>query len=148
MRPILAFSTRETLLLATLWFSTRPSTNSQSTPVAVAGSMTRMTASTLMGASRLEYWDTTLEHSDVVALLSSVSRSLSCTGRLMPVSTSTPFSTAFWKDSEMVVGWIPDRRDNAETSLEQASSRAPAITTTEVVPSPASMSWALDSSTS
>lgn len=84
----------------------------RSTPVAVAGSMTRMTASTLMGASRLEYCDTTLEHSDVVALLSSVSRSLSCTGRLMPVSTSTPFSTAFWNDSEMMVGWIPDRWDN------------------------------------
>lgn len=84
----------------------------RSTPVAVAGSMTRMTASTLMGASRLEYCDTTLEHSDVVALLSSVSRSLSCTGRLIAVRISTPFSTAFWKDSEMMVGWMPDRWDN------------------------------------
>lgn len=83
----------------------------RSTPVAVAGSMTRITASTLMGASRFEYCDTTLEHSDVVALLSSVSRSLSCTGWLMPVSTSTPLSTAFWNDSEMMVGWIPGRWD-------------------------------------
>lgn len=87
----------------------------RSTPVAVAGSMTRMTASTLIGASRLEYSDTTLEHSEVVALLSSVSRSLSCTGRLMAVSTSTPLSTAFWKDSEMMVGWIPGCRDNGGT---------------------------------
>lgn len=71
--------------------------------------MTRMTASTLMGASRLEYWDTTLEQRAVVALLSSVSVSLSCTGWLMLVSTSTPLSTAFWKDSEIVVGWIPAR---------------------------------------
>ncbi|KAF3852710.1 hypothetical protein F7725_006065 [Dissostichus mawsoni] len=64
--------------------------------------MTLMTASTLMGASRLEYCDTTLEHREVVALFRSVSRSLSSTGRLIPVRTSTPFSTAFWKDSEMV----------------------------------------------
>lgn len=71
--------------------------------------MTRMTASTHMGASRLEYCDTTLEQSEVVALLSSVSRSLSCTGVLMEPSTSTPLSTAFWKDSEMMVGWIPER---------------------------------------
>lgn len=158
MRPIFAFSTRVTPLLSTLWFSTRPSTSSQSsmvplerkpttskyvrteyastyilffaynphatsdwtypsflmtlmsfrsTPVAVAGSMTCITASTLMGASRLEYSDTTLEQSEVVALFSSVSRSPSCTGRLMDVKTSTPLSTAFWKDSEMMVGWIP-----------------------------------------
>ncbi len=33
------------------------------------------------------------------------------------------------------------------SSLAQASRRAPAITTTDVVPSPASISWALDSST-
>jgi hypothetical protein len=43
----------------------------------------------------------------VVALFSSVSRSLRSTGWLMPVSTSTPLSTAFWNDSEIVVGWIP-----------------------------------------
>lgn len=67
----------------------------RSTLVAVAGSITRMTASTLIGASRLEYCDTTLEHRDVVALLSSVSRSPNCTGWLMAVSTSTPLSTAF-----------------------------------------------------
>lgn len=82
----------------------------RSTLVAVAGSMTRMTASTLMGASRLEYCDTTLEQSDVVALLSSVSRSLSCTGVLMAVSTSTALSAAFWKDSEMMVGWMPEQK--------------------------------------
>lgn len=82
----------------------------RSTLVAVAGSMTLMTASTLIGASRLEYWDTTLEHREVVALLSRVSRSLSSTGWLMEVRTATPLSTAFWNDSEMVVGWMPGKR--------------------------------------
>ncbi|RNA25965.1 t-complex 1 subunit alpha [Brachionus plicatilis] len=43
----------------------------------------------------------------------------------------------------MTVGWMP-----LASSLEEASRRAPAITTTVVVPSPASMSCALDSSTS
>ena len=81
----------------------------RSTVVAVAGSMTCMTASTHMGASRLEYCDTTLEQREVVALLNSVSRSLSSTGVLMDSSTSTPLSTAFWKDSEIMVGWIPER---------------------------------------
>lgn len=89
----------------------------RSTPVAVAGSMTRMTASTLMGASRLEYCDTTLEHREVVALFRSVSRSLSSTGRLMAVSTSTPLSTAFWNDSEMMVGWIPVQPGSTTSTL-------------------------------
>ena len=87
------------------FFTTRMSC--RSTLVAVAGSITLMTASTLMGASRLEYCDTTLEHREVVALLSSVSRSLSSTGELMSVRITTPRSTAFWKDSEMMVGWMP-----------------------------------------
>lgn len=88
----------------------------RSTLVAVAGSMTLMTASTLMGASRLEYWDTTLEQSEVVALFRRVSLSLSWTGWLMDVRISTPLSTAFWKDSEMMVGWIPGRKNRAERS--------------------------------
>lgn len=155
MRPIFAFSTRDTPEFTTFCVSTSPSTSSQSsmvplergngilpqntkhgtaafrgldgkvhrcsvasahpsfftmrmslrsTLVAVAGSMTFITASTLMGASRLEYWDTTLELSAVVALLSRVGLSLRSTGWLMSVSTSTPFSAAFWKDSEMIVG--------------------------------------------
>lgn len=90
----------------------------RSTLVAVAGSMAFMTASTLMGARRLEYWDTTLEQSEVVALFRRVSLSLSCTGWLMDVRISTPLSTAFWKDSEMMVGWIPawktEQKDHAE----------------------------------
>merc|ERR1719384_1323624 len=50
----------------------------------------------------------------------------------------------FWSSlSEMEVGWIP-----FWSSLSAASSRLPAITQTEVVPSPASISCALLSSTS
>jgi len=44
-------------------------------------------------------------------------------------------SKAIWNPSEMVVGWIPLAR-----RLSQACSKAPAMTTTEVVPSPASIS--------
>lgn len=52
----------------------------------------------------------TLELRDVVALLSSDSRSARVTGVAMSVNTSTALSAAFWKDSEMVVGWIPGRK--------------------------------------
>ena len=43
----------------------------------------------------------------------------------------------------MVVGWIPFSNRSS-----QAFNKAPATTTTEVVPSPASISWALEISTS
>lgn len=56
--------------------------------------------------------------------------------------TSSANRAALWKDSDIAVGWIP-RCNN----FSAASNRAPAITTTEVVPSPASISWALDNST-
>lgn len=51
------------------------------------------------------------------------------------ILTSTAKRAALWKDSEMAVGWIP-----LCNNFSAASKRAPAITTTEVVPSPASMS--------
>jgi len=44
-------------------------------------------------------------------------------------------SKAIWNPSEIVVGWIPLAR-----ILSQACNKEPAITTTEVVPSPASIS--------
>lgn len=43
----------------------------------------------------------------------------------------------------MVVGWMP-----LSSKPSQASNKAPANTTTEVVPSPASISYALEISTS
>ena len=52
----------------------------------------------------------TLEQSEVVALLSSDSLSESFTGVDMSVKTFMALSTAFWKDSDMVVGWIPAAR--------------------------------------
>ena len=49
----------------------------------------------------------TFELSEVVALLSSDSLSDSVTGTDMPDNTAKALSSAFWKDSEIVVGWIP-----------------------------------------
>ena len=51
-------------------------------------------------------------------------------------------SRAFWKPSDMMFGWIPlSRSDSA------AFNKAPAKTTTEVVPSPAYTSCAFEIST-
>ena len=104
---------------------------------AVDGSITLKTASTDIGARRLEYWETTwgwkytsslfksslsskkiqqknwnknhftLELNDVIALFSNDSRSLRVTGVDMFVSMSTALAAAFSKDSDIVVGWIP-----------------------------------------
>ncbi len=49
----------------------------------------------------------TLELSDVVALLSRESRSLSCSGVDISSRISTAFDATRWNDSEMIVGWIP-----------------------------------------
>lgn len=45
-----------------------------------------------------------MELREVVALLSSDSRSARVTGTAISVNTSTALSAAFWKDSEIVVG--------------------------------------------
>jgi hypothetical protein len=56
--------------------------------------------------------------------------------------TSSEKSRALWKPYETIFGWIPlSNNDSA------ALSKAPARTTTEVVPSPASISWAFEIST-
>lgn len=57
------------------------------------------------------------------------------------LSFDNPWWTT-WIAYLMVVGWIP-----LCNSFSAASSRLPATITTLVVPSPASISWALDSST-
>ena len=105
--------------------------------------MTLITASTAIGERREECCETTLELSEVAALCNSDCLSVSFTGILILVRISLDLAAAFWNDSEMMVGWMPLAR-----SLEEASNKAPAITTTVVVPSPASTSWAFDNSTS
>ena len=55
----------------------------------------------------------TLELRDVVALLSSDSRSESSTGVDMPSKISIDLLAHFWKHSEIVVGWIPASHENA-----------------------------------
>ena len=53
----------------------------------------------------------TFELREVVALLRSDSRSERARGIDIPVSISTALSVAFWKDSDMVVGWMPGKED-------------------------------------
>lgn len=114
----------------------------KSTFVAVAGSMTLSTASTAIGESSDECCETTFEFKDVAALCNSDWRSVSRSGMLIFCKISFDFSAALKNDSEIAVGWIPFDR-----SFDAASNNAPAITTTVVVPSPASISCAFDSST-
>lgn len=57
--------------------------------------------------------------------------------------TSTAAAEALWKDSEMTEGWMP-----LDSNRSAAPRRLPQMTTTEVVPSPASTSWAPDRLTS
>mmetsp|Transcript_60707 Transcript_60707/g.167918 ORF Transcript_60707/g.167918 Transcript_60707/m.167918 type:complete len:236 (-) Transcript_60707:13-720(-) len=159
INPTFAFSTRRgpPATFETRCVSTRPSTSSvssvvppnfftsrmsfKSTLVAVFASMTFSTASTAMGASSSEFWETTLELREVIALCSSWSRLPRSTGTDMLARTSSAFSAAIRKDSVIICGWMP-----LESSRSAAPRRAPAMTTTDVVPSPASTSWALESS--
>ena len=85
----------------------------------------------------------TLEERDVVALFSNDSRSLRSIGLDIAVKSSIHFKAHFWKDSEIIVGWIP-----FSSNFCAADNKLPAITTTDVVPSPASISCAFDNSTS
>ena len=103
----------------------------------LAGSITLRTASTAMGDNSELCWETTLEFKLVLADCKSFSRSDKSTGIAMLVRISTDFLAAFWNASEIEVGWIPFFK-----SLSEASSKLPQRTTTLVVPSPASMSWA------
>ena len=85
----------------------------------------------------------TLEFKDVVA----ARRRADLSFRSMGVESSSRYSTAladaFKKDSAMMVGCIPFCN-----IFSAAPSRLPARTTTDVVPSPASISWAAERSTS
>mmetsp|Transcript_32802 Transcript_32802/g.76615 ORF Transcript_32802/g.76615 Transcript_32802/m.76615 type:complete len:247 (-) Transcript_32802:139-879(-) len=110
--------------------------------VSVAGSAMLMTASTARGASRLEFCDTTFEHSDVVVHFTSVSLSEKSTGIAMLRMISSALLLASWKASEIWLGCRP-----RVSRVCTAFNSPPASTTTLVVPSPASMSCDLDSST-
>eukprot|EP01139_Manchomonas_bermudensis_P020006 Amastigsp_a677667_92.p3 type:complete len:282 gc:universal Amastigsp_a677667_92:787-1632(+) len=118
-------------------------TSRRSTETAFATSMTESTASTAIGARSGEYCDTTFDESDVIAAPMSASRSLRVIGVDMPRRTSTDLSQAIWKPCAIVDGWMP-----FSSRVSDCWSSAPARTTTDVVPSPASTSCARDTSTS
>lgn len=107
-----------------------------------AGSTTLRTASTAKGANNEDCWETTFEFKAVEALLTKLSRSVNWIGVAIFLIISMALAAAFWNPSEMAVGWIPFCNN-----FSDASNNAPATTTTLVVPSPASTSWAFDSST-
>lgn len=79
----------------------------------------------------------------MVAALSKLSRSVKSTGVDISSKYSTTFFAALPNDSAITVGWMPLPR-----SFSAAPRRDPARTTTEVVPSPASISCAAERSTS
>lgn len=128
-----------------------------------AGVTRRRTESTAMGERMEEYWETiwareprqlllpcsrrkgkpTLELRLVLAALKRLSRSFRSTGVEISSKYSTTFFAARPNDSAMMVGWMPLPR-----SFSAAPRRDPARTTTDVVPSPASISCAAERSTS
>mmetsp|Transcript_94239 Transcript_94239/g.228829 ORF Transcript_94239/g.228829 Transcript_94239/m.228829 type:complete len:201 (-) Transcript_94239:101-703(-) len=108
-----------------------------------SGSMIFSTESTAIGARTLLYCATTLLPSDVVAALISAGRSLISSGMDISCKISHALSHARPMASEMTVGCTP--RVSSETHLLRSE---PHSTVTDVVPSPATMSWDLDSSTS
>ena len=65
------------------------------------------TASTAIGPSRLECWETIFEDRDVDAACRSVARSERDMGCDMSCRTLTAAAAARWKDSEMTVGCMP-----------------------------------------
>ena len=154
---ILAFSTRDgpPLDVTTFCSSTRPSTSSVSSivpptfftmrisrrstdsPSPFFGSTIRSTLSTAIGAKTDEYCETTLELRDVVAARNRLSRSFKFTGVEISFRYSTALVAACWNDSAMTVGCMPFVK-----SFSAAPRRLPAMTTTDVVPSPASTSCA------
>ncbi len=115
----------------------------RSTLSAVLRSIVLVTALTAMGPRRFEYWETILEEREVLAAWRRAAVSVRAMGCDMPWRTWTAAAAALWKDSEIIEGWMP-----LVSNRSAAPSRLPQMTTTEVVPSPASTSWALDSWTS
>mmetsp|Transcript_35888 Transcript_35888/g.89420 ORF Transcript_35888/g.89420 Transcript_35888/m.89420 type:complete len:233 (+) Transcript_35888:1248-1946(+) len=114
----------------------------RSTLSGLAGSKAFMTASTAIGASCAAFWLTTFELSDVAAFLMRTSLSFRSTDVDISRRISTDLFDACRNASAIACGWSPLLR-----SISAAPSSAPAMTTTDVVPSPASTSCALDNST-
>jgi hypothetical protein len=85
----------------------------------------------------------TLEFKEVLAARNKLGLSLRSTGVEISVRYSTAFTEAFRKASAMMVGCMPFCN-----IFSAAPKKLPARTTTDVVPSPASISCAADKSTS
>lgn len=108
----------------------------KSTLIAVSGSITFKIALTAISENNSLYELTTFELNDVLTHSINASRSLILTGiDNCSLITLREKSRACWKPYETMLGWIPlSNKDSA------AFNKAPARTTTEVVPSPASTS--------
>ena len=104
--------------------------------MAVLGSITFKTASTAIGENNSEYEDTTFELKDVFTHSIKVYLLVISTGkeRLFYITDKASFRH-FWNPSDTILGWIP-----FSNRILVAFNKAPAITTTDVVPSPASTS--------
>ena len=107
-------------------------------------SATDKIASTAILANWSWYLDTTFEHKAVLAAFFKFSLSFSVI--LISVAMDSKFSKAYSQalsnPSMIFNGWIP-----LSSNFWACSSKAPANTTTPVVPSPLSSSWDLDNST-
>mmetsp|Transcript_15172 Transcript_15172/g.41426 ORF Transcript_15172/g.41426 Transcript_15172/m.41426 type:complete len:239 (-) Transcript_15172:274-990(-) len=161
INAILAFSTLvgPPAALEDFRSSTRPSTISvssmvppdlrrilmsfRSTMSGLASSLILSTESTAIGARMLEYCATTLDPREVVAALMSADLSSMSRGMAIPVRISQALSHASPMASEMTVGCTPRLRRPMHLLR-----RDPQRTVTEVVPSPATISCDLESSTS
>lgn len=92
-----------------------------------------------MGASSVAFWLIILDERDVFTHYNNFSSSCKSTGIPIFSITSKEWFNATANPSDIQVGWIPYSK-----RLYAASNKAPERTTTEVVPSPASMSYAFE----
>ncbi len=99
-------------------------------------------ASTTMEATIAAFAAIILDCMLVVATLTSASLSLGSTSSPSESSTSRALAAALRNPETITIGWTP-----LSKSSSARSSRAPARTTTEVVPSPTPVSVALETST-
>ena len=97
----------------------------------------------VLQTSRREITGLALEFHDVLAARNKLARSFKSTGVDISVRYSTALTDALANASAMTVGCMP-----LASIFSAAPSKLPARTTTDVVPSPASMSCAADRSTS
>lgn len=103
---------------------------------------TLSTASTARGDKISLLAATTFEDKEVLTHSIKLYLSVNLTSVCNDVIISNDFLRALIKPSEIVVGWIP-----FSNKISQEWSKEPAKTATEVVPSPASISYAFEIST-